>query len=123
MTQSTALEQDTSLQIDPKEERKLLVKLDCWIGITIGILFLLSFLDRSNLGNAYSTKEFQEELQLPPNGINVVTSIFYAPYVLFELPSALIYKVSSYSYEHSLLNTKQWILALFFTFLQSENWR
>lgn len=35
------------MYIDPKEEAKLLRKLDCWIGITIGILFLMSYLDRS----------------------------------------------------------------------------
>lgn len=93
LTTTTNVEAPTT-EIDPKEEKRLLFKLDCFIGITIGVLYLLSFLDRSNLGNAYSTQAFKDELDLPPNGINVVTSIFYGPYVLFELPSSLLYKVS-----------------------------
>ncbi|PWN53682.1 MFS general substrate transporter [Violaceomyces palustris] len=77
--------------IDPGAERRVIRKLDICIGIPIGILFLLSYLDRSNLGNAFSAG-LATDLKLPANGINVSTSIFYVTYVLFEIPSAMLFK-------------------------------
>ncbi|KAN0063780.1 hypothetical protein ACQY0O_003830 [Thecaphora frezii] len=45
----------------------------------------------SNLGNAFSTS-LPADLALPANGQSLLTSIFFVTYVLFETPSAVIFK-------------------------------
>ncbi|GAA5982317.1 hypothetical protein JCM5350_006142 [Sporobolomyces pararoseus] len=69
--------------IPPDELRSLLRNLDFHIAPVLMILYLISFLDRSNLGNAAVGGLF-EDINAPSNGLSVTTSIFYATYVTFE---------------------------------------
>ncbi|BGP51251.1 hypothetical protein JCM10450v2_007180 [Rhodotorula kratochvilovae] len=69
--------------MDPAEKRALLRRLDTFIAPMVMILYLISFLDRSNLGNAASAN-LMEDINAPSNGLSVATSIFYATYVTFE---------------------------------------
>lgn len=85
-------EEDLStVVLDPKEEKRLVRKLDLCICPVLGFSYFLSFLDRSNIGNAASAG-MSEDLHLPSNGINVATSIFYVLYVLFEAPLSSVMK-------------------------------
>lgn len=77
--------------IDPKEEASLLRKLDLFICPVLGFSYFLSFLDRSNIGNAASAG-MSEDLNLPSNGINIATSVFYVLYVLLESPMSSLMK-------------------------------
>ncbi|GAA6060158.1 hypothetical protein JCM10212_005159 [Sporobolomyces blumeae] len=70
-------------EIAPAESRKLLRTLDTWIAPVLMILYLISFLDRSNLGNA-AVGGLMEDINAPANGLSVTASIFYATYVTFE---------------------------------------
>ncbi|GAA5948613.1 hypothetical protein JCM21900_005190 [Sporobolomyces salmonicolor] len=70
-------------QIDPKEKRQLLLALDLRIAPVLLVLYLISFLDRSNLGNA-AVGGLMTDVNAPANGLSVATSIFYATYVAFE---------------------------------------
>ncbi|KZT60195.1 high-affinity nicotinic acid transporter [Calocera cornea HHB12733] len=81
----------TTTGIPEAEEKKLLRKLDWHIAPVLCALYLLSFLDRSNIGNA-AVAGLTTDLHLPTNGLNVATSIFYVTYVTFELPSAAFLK-------------------------------
>ena len=45
---------DTPLFLDPQSEKKLVRKLDIWISPIMTIIFLTSYLDRANIGNAAS---------------------------------------------------------------------
>ena len=81
----------STVLIDPKEEKKLVRKLDLCICPVLGFSYFLSFLDRSNIGNAASAG-MSEDLNLPSNGINVATSVFYVLYVLFEAPLSSLMK-------------------------------
>ncbi|GAA5900027.1 uncharacterized protein JCM6883_006066 [Sporobolomyces salmoneus] len=69
--------------IPPSELKSLLRTLDFHIAPVLMILYLISFLDRSNLGNAAVGGLF-EDINAPSNGLSVTTSIFYATYVTFE---------------------------------------
>ncbi|GAA6042418.1 hypothetical protein JCM8097_008443 [Rhodosporidiobolus ruineniae] len=70
-------------QIDPVEKKALVRRLDMFIAPMVGILYLISFLDRGNVGNA-SVGGMFVDIGAPSNGLSVATSIFYATYVLFE---------------------------------------
>lgn len=62
--------------IPPDELRGLLRKLDSRVAPVLLVLYLISFLDRSNLGSA-STGGLFEDINAPSNGLSVTASIFY----------------------------------------------
>lgn len=76
-------------ELDPEEERATVRRVDWNIGPLVGILYLISFLDRSNLSNAY-VGGMGKDLHFPANGLSVCASIFYVTYVLFETPATLV---------------------------------
>ncbi|KAK8864132.1 hypothetical protein IAR55_001378 [Kwoniella newhampshirensis] len=70
-------------EIDHVAERKVLRKID-WNLISIfGALYMMSFLDRANIGNARLTT-FTHDLGLVGNQFGAATSVVYATYVVFE---------------------------------------
>ncbi|KAG0657844.1 hypothetical protein C6P46_006206 [Rhodotorula mucilaginosa] len=69
--------------ISPAEQKVLLRRLDLVLGPLVCILYLIAFLDRSQLGNAASAGMLVD-INAPPNGLSVAASIFYATYVTFE---------------------------------------
>lgn len=77
--------------LDPKLNAQLLRRQDLCVCLPIGLMFLLSFIDRSNLGNAY-TAGMGADAHFPPNGLNVATTIFYPTYVIFEPVSAIVFR-------------------------------
>lgn len=52
-------------------------------------MYLIMFLDRTNIANA-RIEGLEKGLNMPSNGYNVALSVFYVPFVLFEVPSNLI---------------------------------
>jgi hypothetical protein len=70
----------------PQEDRKLTTRLDFKIIPIFGLLYLICFLDRTNIANA-RLAGLEAALDMPSNGFNVALSIFYIPFVLFEVPS------------------------------------
>lgn len=84
------LESDASGEVAPAwttaEDRKLTLKLDLRIIPIFGLLYLICFLDRTNIANA-RLAGLEAALNMPSNGFNVALSIFYIPFVLFEVPS------------------------------------
>jgi len=85
------LEDDESLYIDPKEEAKLVRKLDLFIMPMFSMIYFLSFLDRSNIGNA-RVSGMQEDLGMSNSQYSTSVSILYATYVTFQLPGTLVVK-------------------------------
>jgi hypothetical protein len=67
-------------------DRKLTTKLDFKVIPIFGLLYLICFLDRTNIANA-RLAGLEAALNMPTNGFNVALSIFYIPFVLFEVPS------------------------------------
>lgn len=68
--------------LDHAEERSLVWKLDRHIAPVAMGLYLIAFLDRSNIGNA-AVGGMTEDLNFPANGLSVATSVFYVTYVIF----------------------------------------
>ncbi|CAB4417174.1 unnamed protein product [Rhizophagus irregularis] len=78
------------LFIEDKEfEKKLLRKIDLRIMPLLTLLYLLSFLDRVNIGNA-KLAHIEEDLGLVGSQFNWCLSIFFIGYILFEVPSNLV---------------------------------
>ncbi|CAJ2501289.1 Uu.00g041420.m01.CDS01 [Anthostomella pinea] len=80
---------------DPKLDRALLWRRDAVLIPIMGLLYMLLFLDRTNIANARALgigkpNGLEMSLNMPSNGYNVALSIFYIPFVLAEVPANLI---------------------------------
>ena len=78
-------------QLDTKSERRLVTKIDLRVIPTLTILYLLAFLDRVNISNAV-TFGLQKDLKLTGTEFNTALTIFFVPYVVFEIPANLLLK-------------------------------
>ncbi|KAJ7202358.1 MFS general substrate transporter [Mycena pura] len=85
----------SSQHIDPEEERKLVRKIDGRIMPITCLLYLFSYLDRSNLGNARLQGLPQDTLHGDPTGhlFDWVNSVFYFSYVLCLVPASVTSKL------------------------------
>ncbi|KAF1946652.1 MFS general substrate transporter [Clathrospora elynae] len=77
--------------VDPVFEAKLVRKLDLFIIPVVMLLYLLSFLDRVNIGNA-RLYGLQEDLNMSDNQFQTAVSILFVTYILSEIPSNLVLK-------------------------------
>ncbi|KAM3561676.1 hypothetical protein ARSEF4850_003098 [Beauveria asiatica] len=84
------------------DEKKLVRKLDLYLIPLIMMLYLFSFLDRVNIGNA-RLYGLEQDLHLSSSQFQVAVSIFFVPYLLFEVPSNLVLK---------LLTPRRWLAVL-----------
>ncbi|KAF2474589.1 MFS nicotinic acid transporter-like protein Tna1 [Lindgomyces ingoldianus] len=74
-------------------DRKLLWKLDMKLIPWLSFLYLISFLDRTNIGNA-KIDGLQEDLHMTNGQYNATLSIFFVSYALFEpLTNVLLKKL------------------------------
>ncbi|PWY91837.1 MFS general substrate transporter [Aspergillus sclerotioniger CBS 115572] len=80
-----------TVAIDPAVEARLVRKLDLRVPTLLGFLYLLSLLDRSNIGNA-KIAGMEEDLHLTGSRYTWLLTIFYISYTLFEF-LALMWKV------------------------------
>ncbi|KAI1801804.1 MFS general substrate transporter [Daldinia bambusicola] len=71
--------------------RKVLWKLDTRILPILAVLFLCSFLDRTNVGNA-KLYNLEADLGITDHQYDQGLAVFYATYILSEIPSNLILK-------------------------------
>ena len=76
---------------DPVAEARLLWKIDLYIVPTVSLLYLFCCIDRANIGNA-RLAGFEADLSLKGYDYNIVLSVFYISYILFEIPSNMACK-------------------------------
>eukprot|EP01100_Stratorugosa_tubuloviscum_P011772 TRINITY_DN5339_c0_g1_i1.p1 TRINITY_DN5339_c0_g1~~TRINITY_DN5339_c0_g1_i1.p1 ORF type:complete len:459 (-),score=185.00 TRINITY_DN5339_c0_g1_i1:63-1439(-) len=79
-------------QINEQAENELLKKIDWKIIPLITLLYLLSFLDRSNIGNVRF--DLLNDLEISERQFGFAVGIFYVGYILFEIPANLILRAS-----------------------------
>ncbi|KAF7355303.1 MFS general substrate transporter [Mycena sanguinolenta] len=91
-------------QYDHATTRKILWKLDCHVLPPLALLWLCNFIDRSNVGNA-GIAGLETDTHLVRNQFNIVLTVFYATYILVEVPSNLVMKK---------LKPNRWIAILVF---------
>ncbi|EHK22573.1 uncharacterized protein TRIVIDRAFT_191312 [Trichoderma virens Gv29-8] len=73
------------------DEKKILRKMDIRLLPMLSALYLLSFLDRGNIGNA-KIEGLQEDLNMSPGQYNWCLTVFFFTYAAFEVPSNLLLK-------------------------------
>ncbi|TKA81515.1 hypothetical protein B0A55_02975 [Friedmanniomyces simplex] len=79
------------VHIDPVAERKLRLKIDLMIVPTVSLLYLFCYIDRANIGNA-KIAGFDKDLGLEGYDYNIILSVFYISYIIFEIPSNVLCK-------------------------------
>ncbi|OJD35965.1 vitamin h [Diplodia corticola] len=84
-------ERQSAEPFDPSIERRILRKLDFQVVPLLCILFLISFIDRSNVANA-KIQGMEEDLNLHGNQYNIAVWIFTLAYVIFGVPANLVFK-------------------------------
>ncbi|KAE8452480.1 hypothetical protein EG329_000382 [Mollisiaceae sp. DMI_Dod_QoI] len=72
-------------------EKKLMAKIDLRVIPFLCILYLLAFLDRVNIANAKSFG-LVKDLNLKNVEFNTALTIFFVPYIVFEIPSNIFLK-------------------------------
>ncbi|EFQ34475.1 major facilitator superfamily transporter [Colletotrichum graminicola M1.001] len=76
----------------PAEKRKKVFhKVDIRLVPMLAVLYLICHIDRANIGNA-KIEGMVEDLGMTGVQYNTVLSIFFIPYVLFEVPSNILLK-------------------------------
>ncbi|KAG5978728.1 hypothetical protein E4U55_006012 [Claviceps digitariae] len=73
------------------DEKRLVRKLDTHLIPLLMAIYLFSFLDRINVGNA-RLYHLERDLALSPRQFQLVLSVFFIPYTLLEVPSNLLLK-------------------------------
>ncbi|BEJ17499.1 hypothetical protein CspHIS471_0609000 [Cutaneotrichosporon sp. HIS471] len=72
-------------------EKSMLRKIDIRLLPWMTLLYLLSFLDRINIGAA-KLNTIEKDLNLTGNMYNIASLVFFVSYVVFEIPSNLVLK-------------------------------
>ncbi|OQE13722.1 hypothetical protein PENFLA_c044G02028 [Penicillium flavigenum] len=78
-----------SVSYSPEEEKALVRKIDLTLLPTIWVMYLLSYLDRTNIGNA-KISGMEVDLSLSSNEYSIALVVFFVGYVVFEVPSNLV---------------------------------
>ncbi|KAI0477454.1 MFS general substrate transporter [Xylariaceae sp. FL0804] len=80
-----------SMAVDHEAERKLRRKFDYMVVPTVSLLYLFCFIDRANIGNA-KIAGLEQDLNLQGNDYNILLSVFFVSYIVFEIPANLCCK-------------------------------
>lgn len=80
-------ESSEALVPDPKEERKLLFKIDCFLLPLICLLYAVQFMDKLTTSYA-SVMGLRQDLHMTGNQYSWTGSAFYLGYLVFEFPCA-----------------------------------
>ncbi|KAL6302244.1 MFS general substrate transporter [Sparassis latifolia] len=86
-----APDDDTPPPLTPEQERRLWRKVDMHLLPILTIMYLCSFLDRGNIGNA-KLQGLTTQLDLTGNKYNIALTMYFIPYCLFECPANLVLK-------------------------------
>lgn len=73
------------------QEKKLYRKIDARLLPILALLYLLSFVDRGNIGNA-KLQGLTTQLHLTGNQYNIALTMYFIPYCIFECPANLVLK-------------------------------
>ncbi|KAL5118785.1 hypothetical protein ACEQ8H_003288 [Pleosporales sp. CAS-2024a] len=87
------------VELDESESARVLRKVDMRLVPMLALLYLVAFIDRSNIGNA-KIAGMTKDLDMPANTLkyNTAVTIFFVPYTLLEVPSNVILKKMRPSY-------------------------
>ncbi|KAI8990855.1 major facilitator superfamily domain-containing protein [Mycotypha africana] len=72
-------------------EKRLVRKIDTRLLPFLSFMYLFSSLDRSSLGNAV-LDNFEQDVGITPDQFNTCVTIFYAGFLIFQIPSNILLK-------------------------------
>lgn len=72
-------------------DRAVLIKVDLVVVPIVGMFYLLSFLDKANIGNA-RIAGLQRDLKMTNHQFSTALTVTYVPYILMEIPMNLLMK-------------------------------
>lgn len=75
----------------PEKRRRTIRKVDLRLTPMLATMYLISHLDRSNIGNT-RIEGVEDDLGMDGVQWNIVLSLFFIPYVLLEVPSNILLK-------------------------------
>ncbi|KIJ64862.1 hypothetical protein HYDPIDRAFT_153698 [Hydnomerulius pinastri MD-312] len=78
--------------LTPEQEARLWRRIDLRLMPIITLMYLLSFMDRGNIGNA-KLDGLITQLNLTGNKYNIALTMYFIPYSIFEFPSNIIIQV------------------------------
>ncbi|KAG9220504.1 hypothetical protein CCMSSC00406_0003960 [Pleurotus cornucopiae] len=85
-------DEEQPLSLTPADRTRVLRKLDLHLLPFVSLLFLLAFLDRSNIGNA-RVAGMARDLDLHGLRYNIAAAVFCVPFALAEIPSNVMLKL------------------------------
>ncbi|KAJ7451736.1 major facilitator superfamily domain-containing protein [Mycena galericulata] len=83
---------DPGVELTDRAHKKILRKLDLHLLPFVSLLYLLSFLDRANIGNA-KVAGMAKDAHLTGFRYNTIAAVFFIPYALAEVPSNIALKL------------------------------
>ncbi|KKK25679.1 hypothetical protein ARAM_003708 [Aspergillus rambellii] len=91
-TDDKQIENGDTTAINPIDERKLLTKIDLHLLPCLCVMYMLTYLDRVNIGNA-AVLGMKKDLDITTGTkYNAALMIFFIPYIIFEIPSNILLK-------------------------------
>lgn len=72
-------------------EKRVLRKCDLHVLPILYTLYMLSYLDRINIGNA-RIEGLEKDLGMSGNDYNIAVQVLFIPYILLEVPSNIMLK-------------------------------
>ncbi|KAF1966574.1 MFS general substrate transporter [Bimuria novae-zelandiae CBS 107.79] len=94
-----------AIDFDGPEARRILSKVDYRLVPVLALLYLVAFIDRSNIGNA-RVAGLTTDLNMKGLQYNTAVTLFFVPYTLLEVPSNIVLK---------LMRPSHWIAILMFS--------
>ncbi|KAL4898548.1 major facilitator superfamily domain-containing protein [Aspergillus ambiguus] len=82
---------DFYIHFPPEKRKRMLWKIDIRLVPMLAVLYLISHIDRANIGNA-KIEGLLDDLSLDGIQYNIALSIFFIPYILLEVPSNMLLK-------------------------------
>ncbi|KAI0272539.1 MFS general substrate transporter [Gloeopeniophorella convolvens] len=82
---------NADIDVSHVDERKLMRKIDLHLIPWLSLLYLLSFLDRTSIGNA-KLYGLEKSLHMSDKQYLIALTIFFFPYSIFEVPSNVFLK-------------------------------
>ncbi|KAH3911775.1 hypothetical protein HBI56_139450 [Parastagonospora nodorum] len=85
----TATSSDEEISVKSAEEKALVRKIDMYLMPSIWFLYLLAYMDRTNIGNA-KIAGMEEALNLSDTQYSLAINLFQVSYIVFSVPSNMI---------------------------------
>ncbi|KAJ4152789.1 hypothetical protein LMH87_009309 [Akanthomyces muscarius] len=77
------------VDLTPDEQRRVIRRVDLRLVVTVGIMYCVSLMDRTNM-SAANIAGMKTELHLEGFQYNIANLVFFVPYIIFQAPSILL---------------------------------